>query len=62
MFFGHVPWLGVYVGKIPAASGNLAALLNDGAQRVTARLKRGSETKDLFHYLVSHLFSRTSVH
>ena len=51
-FFGHVPWLGVYVGKIPAATGNLMVLLNNCADRVKARLKRGSEKKDLFHYLV----------
>ena len=54
-FFGHVPWLGVYVGKIPAATGNLMVLLNNCADRVKARLKRGSEKKDLFHYLASRL-------
>ena len=50
--FGHVPWLGVYLGKIPAATGNLVVLLNACAERTIARLKRGSEKKDLFHYLV----------
>ncbi|KAI1791471.1 high nitrogen upregulated cytochrome P450 monooxygenase 2 [Ganoderma leucocontextum] len=50
-FFGHVPWLGMYFGKIPAATGNLVVLLNSCAERTTARLKRGSEKKDLFHYL-----------
>ncbi|KAM5537036.1 hypothetical protein V8D89_009365 [Ganoderma adspersum] len=49
--FGHVPWLGVYLGKIPAATGNLVVLLNACAERTAARLKRGSEKKDLFHYL-----------
>ena len=52
-FFGHVPWLGVYMGKIPAVTGNLVVLLNDCVKRTTARLARGSEQKDLFHYLVS---------
>ena len=51
-FFGHVPWLGMYFGKIPAATGNLVVLLNACAERTAARLKRGSEKKDLFHYLV----------
>ncbi|KAM5536735.1 hypothetical protein V8D89_009574 [Ganoderma adspersum] len=50
-FFGHVPWLGMYFGKIPAATGNLVVLLNACAERTAARLKRGSEKKDLFHYL-----------
>ena len=47
-----MPWLGVYLGKIPAATGNLVVLLNACAERKIARLKRGSEKKDLFHYLV----------
>ena len=47
-----MPWLGVYVGKIPAATGNLVVLLNNCVTRTTARLSRGSEQKDLFHYLV----------
>ena len=56
-FFGHVPWLGVYVGKIPGATGSLEVLLSNSIQRATARLKRGSERKDLFHYLVSPVSS-----
>ena len=51
-FFGHLPWLGVYVGKIPAATGNLMKLLNYCVACATARVQRGSKTKDLFHYLV----------
>ena len=38
-FFGHVPWLGVYVGKIPGATGSLEVLLSNSIQRATARLK-----------------------
>ena len=56
-FFGHMPWLGVYVGKIPAATGNLVVLINNSIQCVKARLQRGSEKKDLFHYLVCCLSS-----
>ena len=52
-FFGHLPWLGVYVGKIPAATGNLNKLLNHCVACAIARVQRGSKTKDLFHYLVS---------
>ena len=51
-FFGNVPWLGVYVGKIPAVTGNLMVLLNRCAECVKARLQRGSGRKDLFYYLV----------
>ena len=54
-FFGHMPWLGVYVGKIPALTGNLKVLFNNSVERATARLKRGSERKDLFYYLVRRL-------
>ncbi|KAI0687969.1 high nitrogen upregulated cytochrome P450 monooxygenase 2 [Cerioporus squamosus] len=50
-FFGHLPWLGVYVGKIPAATGNLIILLNRCVECTAARVKKGSEKKDLFHYL-----------
>ncbi|KAI0687966.1 high nitrogen upregulated cytochrome P450 monooxygenase 2 [Cerioporus squamosus] len=50
-FFGHVPWLGVYIGKIPAATGNLNILLNRCIECTVARVKKGSEMKDLFHYL-----------
>ncbi|RPD52781.1 cytochrome P450 [Lentinus tigrinus ALCF2SS1-7] len=50
-FFGHLPWLGVYIGKIPAATGNLSILLNRCVECATARVKKGSEKKDLFHYL-----------
>ena len=51
-FFGHVPWLGVYISKIPALTGNLALLLNHCVNFTTARVEKGSEKKDLFHYLV----------
>ena len=47
-----MPWLGVYIGKIPAVTGKLEVMLIKGVQCVTARLERGSERKDLFHYLV----------
>ena len=47
-----MPWLGVYVGKIPAATGNLSILLNRCIECATARVQKGSEKKDLFHYLV----------
>ncbi|KAI0755286.1 high nitrogen upregulated cytochrome P450 monooxygenase 2 [Daedaleopsis nitida] len=50
-FIGHVPWLGVYIGKIPAATGNLIILLNSCMECAVERVKRGSKTKDLFHYL-----------
>ncbi|RDX42087.1 cytochrome P450 [Lentinus brumalis] len=49
--FGHVPWLGVYVGKIPAATGNLSILLNRCAECAATRVKKGSAEKDLFYYL-----------
>lgn len=60
-FFGHVPWLGVYIGKIPAAAGKLGALLKSCAECTKARMQRGSKTKDLFYYLVVILFSADKV-
>ena len=48
----HVPWFAVYVGKIPGATGKLSRFLQSCIQRTAARVKRGSETRDLFHYLV----------
>ena len=47
-----MPWLGVYVGKIPGATGNLQILLDHCVRFTMARVQRGSDTKDLFHYLV----------
>ena len=56
-FFGQLPWLGIYVGKIPGATGNLKILLDHCISFTNARVKRGSEKKDLFHYLVRRLSS-----
>ena len=53
-----MPWLGVYVGKIPGATGNLQILLDHCVRFTTARVQRGSDTKDLFHYLVRVLCMR----
>ncbi len=60
--FGHVPWLGVYVGKIPAATGNLSILLNRCAECAATRVKKGSAEKDLFYYLVRRTRSWTPAH
>ncbi|PIL25572.1 cytochrome P450 [Ganoderma sinense ZZ0214-1] len=50
-FFGHVPWLGVYVGHIPGAAWPLNSLHRHGEKCAAKRLARGSTTSDLFHYL-----------
>ena len=51
-FFGQMPWLGIYIGKIPGATGNLKVLLDRCVSFTIARVKRASEKKDLFYYLV----------
>ncbi|KAH9937927.1 high nitrogen upregulated cytochrome P450 monooxygenase 2 [Epithele typhae] len=50
-FFGHAPWLAIYVAKIPGATGNFKIFLDYCISFTMTRLKRGSEHKDLFHYL-----------
>ena len=57
-----MPWLGVYVGKIPAATGNLSILLNRCIECATARVQKGSEKKDLFPYLVRPFCSFPTPH
>ncbi|OBZ68837.1 hypothetical protein A0H81_11384 [Grifola frondosa] len=49
--FGHVPWLGVYVGKIPMVAGTLKQFIIFGRKRTEERIKNGSLSRDLFHYL-----------
>ena len=53
-FLAQVPWLGIYVGHIPGAAGPLNTLMDSGRQFAARRLARGSSTRDVFHYLVSH--------
>ena len=42
----------MYVGKSPGTAGNLQILLDHCVRFTTARVQRGSNMKDLFHYLV----------
>ena len=48
-----LPWLGVYLGKIPSAAGAMVAFQENARRLAKERLERGSETRDLYHYLVS---------
>ncbi|KAI0706673.1 high nitrogen upregulated cytochrome P450 monooxygenase 2 [Earliella scabrosa] len=49
--FAHLPWLGVYVGKIPGAAGSLDTLFSFAREFASQRLRHGSASPDLFHYL-----------
>ncbi|KAH9919212.1 cytochrome P450 [Epithele typhae] len=51
MAIGHAPGLAIYVAKIPGATGNFKIFLDYCISFTMTRLKRGSEHKDLFHYL-----------
>ena len=55
-FFAHVPWLGVYAGKVPVLAEPLRRLHALGGQSVRERMARGSKTCDLYHYLVRLAF------
>ena len=56
-FLGHVPWLGVYMGKVPAAADQLQKLMAYCRTRAQKRLERSPVLKkDLFHYLVCDIF------
>ena len=54
-FLSHVPWLGVNLGNIPAVVEPINILMRRCQELAKARLSRGSEKHDLFHYLVSSL-------
>ncbi len=51
-FFGHAPWVGIYVGLIPGAAQSLNTLISYAHKLTAERLKRGSRTRDLFYHLV----------
>lgn len=62
-FTSHVPWLGPYLGRVPSIAAAQAQLTVYSHKLALARIKRGSDHKDIFHYLVSGtLGCRTSIH
>ena len=58
-FFGHVPWFGILLGRIPWVFLGNKAFLATCRNNAARRLARGTQTPDLFHYLVSALFSHS---
>ncbi|KAI1782296.1 cytochrome P450 [Ganoderma leucocontextum] len=50
-FFGHVPWFGVLLGRIPFVMTGSKDFLGKCKDSAARRLQRGSVTRDLFHYL-----------
>ncbi|TBU27634.1 high nitrogen upregulated cytochrome P450 monooxygenase 2 [Dichomitus squalens] len=51
LFIGQVPWLGIYLGYIPGATGPINTLLDYGREQSMKRVAQGSITRDLFYYL-----------
>ncbi|KAI9068086.1 high nitrogen upregulated cytochrome P450 monooxygenase 2 [Trametes sanguinea] len=54
-FLSHVPYLGVYCGRLPILRPAVDHLLSYSMKLVRDRLERGSKVKDIFHYLASLL-------
>ena len=52
----HVPWLGVYAGRVPVLAEPLRHLHAFGGQFIRECIARGSKTCDLYHYLVHLAF------
>ncbi|KAI0659811.1 high nitrogen upregulated cytochrome P450 monooxygenase 2 [Cubamyces menziesii] len=50
-FLSHVPYLGPYCGHLPSAARTVERLLSYSREHTLQRMKRGSERKDIFHYL-----------
>ncbi|PIL29990.1 cytochrome P450 [Ganoderma sinense ZZ0214-1] len=50
-FFGHVPWFGILLGRIPWVFLGNKAFLATCRNNAARRLARGTQTPDLFHYL-----------
>ncbi|KAI0690887.1 high nitrogen upregulated cytochrome P450 monooxygenase 2, partial [Cerioporus squamosus] len=48
-----LPWLGIYLGKIPSVTGPMRVMQDNGRRMAKERLERGSITRDLYHYLAS---------
>ena len=48
----HVPYVGIWIGLVPAVAAPLKALIKYGEACVARRLSQGSKTHDLFHFLV----------
>ena len=60
-FLGNVPWLGSYLGQIPALVRPLHTFVTHGKNAMVKRMARGSTIRDLFHHLVSNALLRSTV-
>ncbi|KAJ2984860.1 hypothetical protein NUW54_g10352 [Trametes sanguinea] len=54
-FLSHVPYLGVYCGRLPILRPAVDHLRSYSMKLVRERLERSSKVKDIFHYLASLL-------
>jgi hypothetical protein len=52
LVLSHVPWLGKYYVKLPGIGEDLKKFRMFCQERATLRRSQGSQSKDLFHYLV----------
>lgn len=52
MVLSHVPWLGKYYVKLPGIGEDLKKFRMFCQERASLRRLQGSQSKDLFHYLV----------
>ncbi|OJA16411.1 hypothetical protein AZE42_05499 [Rhizopogon vesiculosus] len=52
LVLSHVPWLGKYYVKLPGIGEDLKKFRMFCQQRATLRRSQGSQSKDLFHYLI----------
>jgi len=52
LVLSHVPWLGKYYVKLPRLGEDLKKFRMFCQERATLRRSQGSQSKDLFHYLV----------
>ncbi|KAI0641322.1 high nitrogen upregulated cytochrome P450 monooxygenase 2 [Trametes meyenii] len=50
-FLSHVPWLAPYLARVPFISADIKKVIAYCNDLTTKRIARGSEKKDLFHYL-----------
>ncbi|PIL28305.1 cytochrome P450 [Ganoderma sinense ZZ0214-1] len=48
---GQLPWLGIYLGYVPGASGPVNIVLEHSRTLTKKRIAEGSSTRDLFYYL-----------
>ena len=53
LIYDIMPWLSQFTKRLPIVSGKVQQFYTAARARTAKRVRNGSQTKDLFYYLVS---------